>query len=382
MATSGALSGFLQAMLQLRAQRLQEEEAKQRSSAAGMQSLMSGITGAAGSIMGGFKQAGQDQMYNQLSTEAFGKPVMRATSANAGVQSAADLAASQMRGGLDSSAAFGPQFTGGKEGFEARMQLMELKNKIGEGKAADVYKAAANDRAERYYDLAAGKAAAASRAAELKARNDAFEGMSKTAQEIYKDSEGYLKSASGIRKDIDESLRGEGNQAIFNQKATELMALNALHKGRKLSVPLVDVPAFFPENQQGLLQDYLTAQGAARERAGREAGGQMGPKGVVEDIRPGVSVPYPGGAPRYAPPNTPLPAEMVNRLATGARATEAEAAQLGVPYPAAAQGPQAPAAQGPQAAPAPGAKPLIYRNKKTGARAVWNPRTGQMEPIQ
>lgn len=389
MATSGALSGFLQAMLQLRAQRLQEEEAKQRASQAGMSSLMGGITSGIGSLMGGFQQAGQNQMYNRLSNQ-LAPPSATAVD---------PLMQAKFTGRLGAPA------TGGKEEYQALMQQQELQDKIASGKMNELYKAAAFNRAEGYYNRSAEQAAAAKQAAELKARNDAWEAMSKQAKEMYSDAEAYLKTAPGLRADMEKALEGDGDPTTFNQKATELMAMNSVRGGRKLGTPLIDVPAYFPKNQQGLLDDYLKAKAAAagapatspvlgglysRESPEAQklrttrlaAAGQMGPPGTVEDIAPGVSVPYPSGAGKYAPAATVLPTEMVSRAAQGGGAPGSVSPQefqqiAGQPPPAAAGAAPMPAA-------APGVPTTKFRDNKTGKLVDfnYNPQTRTWERVQ
>ena len=375
MATSGALGGFLQAMLQLRAQRLQEEENKTKAQT----ELMSGIGQGLGSVFkgigGAMETSRKDQAINQMMNQMMPPS---ATAVNPAMQA-------------KFTGTSRTPFTGGQAGFQAFKDITELQDKISTGKADELRKAAAADRAQGYYDIRAREASASERAAELKARNDAYEAMSKQAKDVYNDTGGYLKASQGFLDDIRKSQAGEGDPAAYKIAADELTKMNAVHTARKLTTPLVDVPVFFPEAQQKLLSDYNTARDIAagapatkgllgREspeaRGLREAGAEAatgGPGGI------GISVPYPSGAPRYAPANTPLPAELVNRAQqTPQQVTPEEAKQLGM---------QLPPPAGQTARPAPGtpAVPLMKRNPNTGqiwnpkTNQIWNPKTGQWE---
>ena len=363
MATSGALSGFLSAMLQLRSQRLQEQEDKARAQA----ELMSGIGEGLGAIGKGvgsaMKQGREDQTYNQLMNR-MSPP--SATAVDPAMQA-------KFTGEV------GAPHTGGKTEFNALQDQMELESKVAEGKKADIWKALAYNQRERALNIQAGKAVAASEVAKQAAQNKAFEGMSKSAQDIVKDSDAYRKTAPGFLEDMrkaQEAKNGQGDFAAWKVAADNLASMNDMAKGRKLVTPLVDVPPFFPLAQQKLLNQLDVAQKAA-QGAPATSGlfGRPSPEALAlteaGTAATGVSVPYPSGKPRYAPPNTPLNPEMINRLAGGAQATPEEAKQLGVTYPG--------GGGGPTAAPAPGAAPLARRNPQTGQISVWNSQAGKWE---
>jgi hypothetical protein len=358
MATSGALGGFLSAMLQLRAQRLQEAEAKAKAQS----ELMSGIGKGLGSVMegigAGIKQGREDQMYNQLATEAFGKPVRRATSADQGIQSAADLAASRMPGALDSSAAFGPQFTGGKAGFEERMKLFELKDKINKEKALDAYRQAQLGIAAGHLAARQNEASRAARVADLTERNKAFNDTSDKFKEIYKNTSGYLKSAQGFADDARKAMlanNGEGDPVAWQAAKDELTRLNAVHAGLKLTVPALEPPPYVTPAMQRLLQDPQ-ASAAQQLFATQQAG-------VTPQARHPV-----------------LPAELVNRGMQGVRLSPEEYQQAGMQAPPAPGAtPMPSAAPGAAARPAPGVVPLARRNPQTGQISTFNHQTGKWE---
>lgn len=367
MAASGALDSFLSTMLGLRAQRLQEQEAKARA----QEELMSGIGKGLGSVMQGLgtglekgrKDAAVNQMMNQMMPPS-------ATAVDPAMQA-------------KFTGRTGAPFTGGQAGLDALKDIMAL----GKGDKEDIWKALNYNLARRRLNLDVGKASEAAAAAKTANQNKIFEGMSKSAQDIVKDSDAYRKSSREFLGDMTKALEannGKGDFAAWQVAADNLASVNDMAKGRKLTTALVDTPPFFPPAQQKLLDTYTAAQQAAKG-APATSGllGRPSPEArALEEAgteATGVAVPYPGGKPRYAPPTTPLDPGMVNRLAGGAQATPQEAQQLGAPYPGA--GPTAAGGGGPTAAgggpspvrAAPGA-PL--RNPNTGQ--IWDPKTNKI----
>lgn len=376
MATSGALGGFLQAMLQLRAQRLQEEEDKAKAKEQLMSGIGSGLSAAAKGIGSAFAQMGEDQMYNQLSTEAFGQPVKRATSANAGVQSAANLAAAQMPGGLDSSKAFGPQFTGGKSEFEGRMKLMELKDKINKERAADV-------RAGTYLDIAQQRnireeAAATREANKASYTNRLFEQAPKDAKEIIQASLLYQNKVPDLVAKQQQAMADNNYEAYENAKR-EHQAYNIMATNKKLGTDLIPVEPYvsrdMAEKFAALSEAQAAAQGGGtREQRALQTAQQDVPRG--EWMAPGATgLPANRGSyspiPPGLPPYSKLDPGMLNRVAQGGQFTQPEAQQI--------TGMQ----QQPQAGPAPGARPMtqMFRDKQTGQNVpfTWNPQTSKWE---
>jgi hypothetical protein len=374
MATSGALGGFLQAMLQLRAQRLQEEEAKQRASQAGMSALMSGISGAASSIMGGLQSGAENKMYNQLSQEAFGGgggPTVGNLMAGAPGTSGTGIARPLGRlGAADTSAAPSDftlpatstpnRYTGGKAEFDARMKMLELRDKIDRAKATDL-------RAGTYLDLAQQRnireQAAATRAANKDSYlNQLFQQAPKDAKEIIQKSMLYQTKVPDLVEKQRKAMFNNDYEGYQNYMR-EHQAYNTMATNSKLSTDLIPVEPYVSRDMAEKFAALSEAQAAAQGGGTRQ---QRDLQAAQQDVT-GMSSPIP---PRL-PPYSKLDPGLLNRVAQGGQFTQPEAQQITGMQPQ------------PQAGPAPGARPMtsMFRDKQSGQYVpfTWNPQTSKWE---
>lgn len=225
MAASGALSGFLQAMLELRSQRLREEQAKQAASQAGWEALAGGISSAAGSIGGAIGGMGQAGTYNTAMNQAL-PPRATAVGPNASALNA-QAAQAPLAGQIPYSqvpATMSPH-TGGAREFGLRQAMGQFKQDQGPSLANQL--SAAKFQRQLQID-------------QENRANNAVNAMSKQSKEIFADSKGYLEGSSALMGKIQNA----GTRDEYMRYANELAALNSVHEGRKLNTPLRQVPPF------------------------------------------------------------------------------------------------------------------------------------------
>ena len=118
---------FIQQMLGLRKQRLEEEEAKQKERLAQQAQMMDTIGDIQEGIGSAFKTGQENQMANQLMCETYGQPP-RAQAVDPSMQGPADLAAQRMPG----------FYTGGMPELKMRMGMEEFQSKD-LARRADIY---------------------------------------------------------------------------------------------------------------------------------------------------------------------------------------------------------------------------------------------------
>lgn len=342
MAASGVLAPFLSTMLGLRAQRLQEEEIKARMAQQQQEELMKGMQAAGSAFTGAMKDFRADQSANELAQRYFGGGPIQKTGEGQ------SFVGTPTVGGLMAADASKGRFTGGVEGLK---QLMELE-KMKRGDAGDIWKAL-------NYDLAR-QANTRAQAAETRAASKAsyngqlYEKLEPAAKGIFEASKYYGNQSQASLEGMQKAMAADDPEA-YRTHANELIALNDLHRGKKLSRALVDVPPYVGAKQ-------------AKEYADLMEGGR-GP----EDLSAaGKSSPLPPFGQMTAPPSQLVPAELVNRAQQGQPVSQAEAQSIVGPPPG-----------GPQpggGAPAPGAgAPLARRNPTTGQVSVFNHQTGKWE---
>jgi hypothetical protein len=342
-------------MLQLRAQRLQEEEAKQRASQAGMSALMSGISGAASSIMGGLQTGAENKMYNQLSQEAFG-----GGGGTSAVPQDASFAGAKVAAGGGTPFGGGRTFTGGKAEFDARMKMMELRDKIARDKAQDV-------RAGTYLDLAQQRnvreqAAATRQANKESYLNQLFQQAPKKAQDIIRASRLYQNAVPDLIEKERKAMFNNDYEA-YQTHMREHQSLNTMAENQKLATDLIPVEPYVSRDMAEKFAALSEAQAAAQGGGTRQ---QRDLQAAQQDVT-GMSSPIPPGLPPYSK----LDPGMLNRVAQGGQFTQPEAQQITGMQPQ------------PQAGPAPGARPMtqMFKDKQTGQQVpfTWNPQTSKWE---
>ena len=303
MATSGALGPFLDAMLKLRAQRMQEEQAQEASLQAGVQGLTSGITSAAGSIMGGMAGGQQAGMMNTAMNTAM-PPRATAVGPNAGALNA-QAAASPLAGQIPYSQV--PVTMQPHTGGAAEMKMLQGMGQMQAAKPGDLMAQMRLQQGQDRLDMQA-------RAAEESKTNEIFNRKTEEADKIYKDSLAYISGSQALL----EKMSGAKDRATYNSLANQLRATNSMAQGRKLQVPLVSIPGYQDPEAQKIQRELTAAQAAmqgvkpdawgygaertelARTEAKAEGGMSMRgdmPEAAPQGPPPG-SMPLPPGAAR------------------------------------------------------------------------------------
>jgi hypothetical protein len=364
MATSGALSGFLNAMLELRSQRLKEAAAKAQAQEEMMKGIGEGIGSLGKGIGAAMKQGREDTSANQLMNQ-LAPPRAQAVGPNAAALNA-QAAQAPLAGQVpyDEVPATMAPFAGGKAGLDQRMEVEKMRQGIAKSRAADLWKQKNYELAER--GLAIRQAAETRQASKASYANQLMEKAPQAAKDILTTSLAVQAKQDNLMEQMQKDMANDDFES-YQAHAREMRGYQEVHKGAKLSSAMKDIPPFISARQAKLFADATANQEDI-------TGAWMDPKatGLPENK---ASYSLLSGGPKRAPANTPLDPAMVNRMAQRGQFTPQEAAMVGGGPPPAA-GTQAPAPR-----PAPGAGPLIYKNKTTGARAVWNPQTGKMEPL-
>jgi hypothetical protein len=250
MATSGALAPFLQAMLGLRSQRLQEAGMQQEQSNRDWSALASGISSAAGSIGGAIGNMGQNAMAN-TAMNMVNPPRATAVGPNAdalNAQAAASPLAGQIPYSQQAANVMGPHTGGMKEA-----KLMDAMGQFNGQKPEDLMKKLEMElKVKRYNDQR-------TKAKEADARKD-VNSMTKQSREIFTDSKGYLSGSQMLM----EKIAKAGNRDEYMTYANELAALNSVHEGRNLKTPLRQVPPFVSPEDKAAMQGLEEAQRGAQ----------------------------------------------------------------------------------------------------------------------
>ena len=301
MATSGALGGFLNAMLSLRSQRMQEQLAQDEAFSKGLSALTSGISSAAGSL-----SQGATGMYNnQLANTAMNSTIPRAQAVDPSMQGPADAAAAGM-----------PDFyTGGTAELGIRKAMGQFKGSQGmsaaEAMRLGISMKNSNLAEERLSDARA---------------NTAFNNMTEEGNAIYKDSLAYMESAPKLL----EKIAKAPDRNTYNALANQLRSLNEMNIGRGLSTPPVPVPPYLSQedrdamtalteaqkNIQGVSEPYF---GQSQERKDLMAA-QEGAQGRTSSIADMPVGDFPESSGGNIPGAIPLP-KSAQRQPDGATAT-------------------------------------------------------------
>ena len=368
-------------MLGLRAQRLKEEEAK----AAEMQGMISSITGGLGKLAGGFEQAGKDKAANALMQEYFGpttggpQGIQRAQAVDPALQGPADIAAAKLPG----------YFRGGEAELGKRIELEKMKDVIQKGKAEDIYKKAAERRAESYLGLARDKAADVNLRAKQAAADAILNKLEPASKEIYTASQAYQVKSAANQAQFEKAIN-DGDRAAFEAAARDQHALNSLHAAKKLSVDQVGVPQWLsPEDREAVAM--VRSGGRGQIPQGTRLSDFQGPSTrsqrvglTAADMSTGAynrfSIGPQGGEQQPAPSNYQyVPPEAVNRAMSGAQVSPQEFQQIvGQPAPQAGPAPQARPAAAPGAAP--GVSLPIIRGPG-GQQFRWDYQLGKPVPV-
>ena len=311
MATSGALAPFLSAMLGLRAQRLQEEEAKARA----QQEMMAGIGKAATSAIGAAtefgKQAKADTAANELAQQYFGSP--RAGGVPGQAQWDPKLAA-KLPG----------QFTGGEAGLNKIIELEKLKGTIQSGKAAELWKQKNYELAQGHLDVARDRAADARLKAQQSGADQLLNKLEPASKEIYTASQAYQVKSQANQAQIEKAINDQDRPA-YEEASRSQHALNALHAAKKLSIDLQGVPGWLDRDQLKAIQTMRQQPGGLPAAYNRyNVPGPPGSPGVNE---PGQAMPAPSNY-QYVPPAA------INKAIGGAQVSPQEFQQIvGQPIP-------------------------------------------------
>ena len=330
-------------MLQFRAQRLQEEEAKTKALTDMIGSISKGVSGVAGA----FQQAGKDQSANQLMNQ-ISPP--SATAVDPAMQSKFTGQA-------------GTPYRGGEAQLEQLMKVKELESKIASARGLDAYRQAQGQQAQaglgyRAREVAVREAAEARLLAKESDANQQFQKLGPAAKEIFQASKGYQAGISVLEERMQKAIQ-DGDKDAYDRARRDAVALNEVHQSKKLTQPLRDIPVWVSPDQRMALKEMETATSPQDVLSAQQgAQGMFMPRG---DMPP----PTPQG--RMVSP------ELVNRaMEPGAQVTPEEANQI-VPRGAAA--PLAGRA-------APGVAPPIRRNPQTGASVIWDSKAGQWLPYK
>lgn len=375
MAASGALAPFLQTMLGLRAQRLQEEEIKAKLAAAQQEEMMKGIQQAGSAFVDSMKGMKKDTAANKLMEEYFG-------GGGGGVPQDASFAGAKAAAGGASPYGGGRKFTGGADELAQRIQLEQLRQTINDKRAGDIWKERNFGLNVANYNL---RAAADQRAASKATyANQLMEKAPERAKEIFNASRAIQEKSGNLIEGMNAAMASDDYDKYL-QLAREHNALNDAHKGMKLTTAMTDVPPFVGAKQAKIMANLMGAEGGTDPEVARAMNlkgtaaqpiRQWGPEETenLQEARAKAQgqmsrgFRMPGGplqAPPAAPANAPLNPEMVNRVMQstpgGGGYSQQEAQTI--------MGGQAPAGGSATSpgAPAPGAAPIKV-NPNTGQR--------------
>lgn len=233
MATSGALNGFLDAMLRLRSQRLAEQEAKLEQSNKIAAMGMAAGNQIGDSILGAIQQSGANRAANSIMNQQASIP--RAQAVNPSLQAGADAAAARMPG----------FYTGGVDELRFRNAMQSAQgSQVG----------------RLIQSMRLGLARRADQRAEDRFResraNAAFARKTDEADKIYRDSMAYMEAAPNIL----EKIKKAQTLDEYNFLANQARSLNEMAAGRKLTVSPITIPPFVSPDDRALLEELSQAE--------------------------------------------------------------------------------------------------------------------------
>ena len=234
----GGYIDFVNSMLKLRDQRLEEERYKQLERMENQKQMLSTIGDIGEGIASAGQQYGQNQMANQLMSETYGAPP-RAQAVDPSMQGPADLAAERMPG----------FYTGGMPELTMRMKMDEFKSKD-LARQADIYSKTQNLKFAKSKWL-------------VDQASTAAKEQSKEQTGAFKDTLAYIKQRDAVM----DALSSAENPEQYKSSMDTLNALEATAEKRGLKVPPVDrntIAPFMTETEKTSLTTQQTAVGQAR----------------------------------------------------------------------------------------------------------------------
>ena len=253
MAERGSYLAFIDSMLKLRGQRLQEEELEQKERLIQQDQMMKMVGGIGESITSGFQTGQENQMANRLMQEQYGGGVPQDASF-AGAKLAAEGGGSR-------------QFTGGMPELKMRMAMAEDMSQA-DYRDAMINRMGQNLKFQKSKWLV-GQASAAAK------------DQSKEQTGAFKDTLAYIKQRDAVM----DALSNSENPEQYKSSMDTLVALEATAEKRGLKVPPVDrsqIAPFMSENEKTALTSQQTAVSSARI-ALEEA--EKAPPGLIDSTR-------------------------------------------------------------------------------------------------